>query len=219
MTALWFIGCTHNDPEGPNLLRAALGEIAPGLVTVEISKYSIRFRQDQGPRLRAKMEEILIEISKKYGVFGAEILNHPYIYALWKNLFMPYEYEEALRYAENSGASVLPVDISKPARENLKELKEAINEKNISALFKLSPEQFFSELENSRLQMFEALKSTKCAQPPEDKRDVYMASRIRKLLFFRRPKVACHIGGWEHVLPCYLLFEKLRDLKPKVVLL
>lgn len=219
MTELWLIGCIHNDPKGEVLLRKALTEVSPELITVEISKYSIKFRQNVGPKLRAKMEDILIELSKEYGIFGAEILNHPHIFALWRNLFMPYEYSEALRYAEDRGAKVFPVDISKQAKINLAGLKEAINEANIRALYNIAPEHFFIELENVRLKIFEALKSKKSPETINDRRDAYMASRIKRLILTNRPKVACHIGGWEHVLPASTLFEKLYDLSPKVILL
>lgn len=219
MTELWLIGCIHNDPKGELFLRKALSDISPELITVEISKYSIRFRQNVGPSLRAKMEDILIELSKERKIFGAELLNHPYIFALWRNLFMPYEYSEALRYSEEKGTKVYPVDISRLAKINLAKLKDAVTEENIRLLYKTEPEQFFAELENTRMKMFEALKNKKATEPRDDKRDVYMAARIKRLIELHRPKVACHIGGWEHVLPSSTLFEKLRNLNPKVMIL
>lgn len=219
MTTLWLIGCIHNDPKGDVLLRQALSETSPELITVEISKYSIRFWQNFGPKLRAKMEDILIELSKEHKIFGAEILNHPHVSALWRNLFMPYEYSEALRYSEDSGALVFPVDISKSARINLAGLKEAISEANIRALYKIVPEQFSIELENTRSKILEALKNKKIPETIDNSRDAYMASRIKRLICSHRPNIACHIGGWEHVMAGSLLYEKLRDLNPRTILL
>jgi len=219
MTELWLIGCFHNDPSGPNLLRTALADIAPDLITVEISRYSIEFRRTRGPRLRAEMEEALLKISKEHKMFGAEILNHPYIYALWKNLFMPYEYAEALRCADGGGAGVFPVDTATQARGYLKELKKAVARENIGALFKRSPAQFFAELEEARGRAFRSLEAPKKWEQAEGRRDAYMASRIRRLIAESEPRVAAHIGGWQHVLPGFPLYERLRDLKPKAILL
>ncbi|HNW36617.1 MAG TPA: hypothetical protein PKM25_16890 [Candidatus Ozemobacteraceae bacterium] len=50
------IGSVHLDPQGPELLKTALEQLMPSAVTIDVSRYAVRFRREKGPELLARLE-------------------------------------------------------------------------------------------------------------------------------------------------------------------
>lgn len=100
MTAspLTLLGTVHLDPAGEARLRAALGQLRPARVTVDVSPFALEFRRTRGEALRAR----LAPYRRLDGTLP------PGLEAVEAQLALPYEWTAAQTYAASAGD--LPVE-------------------------------------------------------------------------------------------------------------
>ncbi len=177
---LILIGTIHRAPSLRGFLKQLLLEIRPAVVTVEISPFSVRFRQKRQTFWQERLRAV-----KKASSLPREVRE-----ALERAFTMPYEYQ----IPKSLGlCPVVPIDLNAPARTYLLELEKL--------LYDLPSPEACRLLSHTKELAFLRLFLKGCYRPPstaEDRlRETFWAQKIKKLLRLKRPLV--HVGGWRHL--------------------
>ncbi len=208
MEGLILIGTVHLDPDGHALLLAALGDLRPETVTVEVSRYALEFRRTLGRDLAGRLEPF----RRADGSLPRAM------HAVEAQLGFPFEYTAAEAYAERSGALVVPVGDGQLSRQLLNRLeRELMVTDNLVRLATRAEaplaEQVEREWVRARRSHREGPTLDSEAMARLDTINRRMARQIRAHAI-DMPLV--HVGGWEHLKG---LAGELSDLGPEVRLL
>jgi len=195
------IGTIHLDIYAGTVLFDLLGQLRPECIAVEISSFSVRYRQKlQGLWLR-RLRSILKEIppSKR---------KHLRVRLLKRQLIMPFEWQVARKYGNFRSIPVIPVDSGEISKRELPSWKdELLNTDNILLAVSeqdISLDEYFSRhydeaashlLERKRPinQFIELVFDEQWC-----KREKTLAERIFGLCSTYKRVV--YIGGWMHLL-------------------
>ncbi len=217
--SLLLVGTVHGDPEGYGRAWRLLHYFRPQVVAVEISPFSVRYRERHGPIWAGLLEKSLASLPK-------ETTRHLAIRRLRAQIAMPFEWQAAADYGRDSGATVLPLDLCGPARRSLTcYAREVLGRENLEHLL-LTPDgslrDFVSrEFQRARASAFRPLMGLGGANQREAaRREGYAARRLRNLA--ATGGRVLHVGGWEHLAPRFggvNLFDLLVDLRPLRILL
>jgi hypothetical protein len=227
-------GVVHRDPEAAPRLWTLLESLRPQGVSVELSRYSLRYRQTHGRRLQTTLERGLDRLEREFAAQTGRRKGavspgeHGEVQSIRRAIAVPGEYEVASTYCRRHGARLRLIDLSRVSRRLLPGLDELVSLHNLR-LVVAGPHEDPSERmrrERDRVRRLVAggrpdTGGWPCgvdADPDASVRERHMEWQIRREL--RDPAITCwvHIGGWEHLLPAgelRTLGARLADLRPE----
>ncbi len=215
---LVLIGTVHGDPRGYARVGRLLTWLRPDVVTVEISPFSLRYRQAWETRWRRQLQKALTELPP-------EAAGHPAILRVAAQIALPYEYRAAWDYGRRFGIKCLPLDLGGVSRQHLPRYgRELLSPANLRALAAEPGDclEDFVSLEFRRARLSLARSPWRLAlddNPRTLRRERFLARRLQRLAA-AGGRVA-HLGGWEHLVP-WRQGEGLRawlaDQKPGILL-
>nr|MBP7583208.1 hypothetical protein [Spirochaetota bacterium] len=133
---LLFLGTSHIAPEGQRRLVVALEAARPGIILLEVSRFSLLFRKTIGRIYRRIMERR----AREMGVdMSSELAN-----AL-RYLDVPAEYRAAREYSRKTRAKIILLDVSRFSFRELVRAHEIITRKNIETLSIINADRFAQE--------------------------------------------------------------------------
>jgi hypothetical protein len=213
------VGTVHGDPEGYARAWRLLTHFRPQAVGVEISPFSVRYREHHGPRWQRLLEEVLAALPP-------EAANHLAVRRLMAQAAMPFEWQVAADYGRTFGVQVQAVDWGAPARCHLPAYaREVLVPENVRALL-TTPDGSLREFVTQafRRARFAAIRPLSLpaggSSQESARREGHMARRLRQWVAAGCRVV--HLGGWEHLAPRLTggsLFDRLADLQPVRMLL
>ena len=215
---LVLIGTVHGDPSGYERVTKILERLGPDLVTVEISRFSVRYRQAWERRWRRQLQLGLAALPP-------ETAGHPAILRVAAQIGMPFEYRAARDYSRRNGIRCLPLDLGGLSRRHLPGYsRELLTPANLRALLANgaggSPDPVAQEFQRAR----QALEHSPWRLPhqggPETRRREFYLSRRLMRLAGGNGRTA-HVGGWEHLVPWREgqgFRSRLEEQKPWVIL-
>ncbi|NIS63371.1 MAG: hypothetical protein GTO13_22590 [Proteobacteria bacterium] len=238
MISLTLVGTIHRDPNGLPRLMEILERESPDIITLEMSEYSVAFREKMGPYLKGKLFQILQSLHGKFTRKQRGKLhrpNNPFqigaIQAILQALELPFEFRAVKAYCERARISFRCIDVSKYSWDKLKRLgDEMITEDNMRKILAFAPMDPHEELGKQRAlarrlisrdadQLFiEAFLHGKMGDGMVP-RDRYMSLRIKEIL--KDHGKTLHVGGWEHLLDDpggKTLYGILKGLRPHRIL-
>ncbi|MHB8067816.1 MAG: hypothetical protein ACYDIC_07945 [Desulfobaccales bacterium] len=195
---LVLIGTVHGDPRGYVRVGRLLSWLRPDVVTVEISRFSLRYRRAWEARWRRQLQKALAELPP-----AAQ--GHPALRRVAAQIALPFEYRAARDYSRRSGIKCLPLDLGGLSRQHLPRYgRELLSPANLRALA-AEPgdclEGFVSrEFRRARLSLARSPWRLAPDNRPEALRRERFLSRRLQRLAARGGRVA-HLGGWEHLVP------------------
>jgi hypothetical protein len=213
------IGTVHGDPRGQDRALKLLKHLRPELVTVEISRFSLRYRQRHGVRWQRQLAAALAELPE-----GAAL--HLAIRRLMAQITLPFEVRAAREYSRSCGVPWRPLDLGFLSRRHLPRYgSELLSPANLRALVTTPDGKLEDFVAGQFRRAGQALthppRRPVSADVPEIlRRERFLARRLRGLA--RRHRRVAHLGGWEHLVAWQGfpgLWSALVDLKPQRVLL
>jgi hypothetical protein len=196
--ALILIGTVHGDPRGYERVLGLLKCLRPDVVTVEISRFSLRYRRAWEGRWRRLLNGALVGLPP-----GAD--RHPAIRRVAAQITLPFEYRAARDYSRLSGAKCLPLDLGGLSRRHLprygRELLSTANLRALTAEPQDSLEDWVArEFRRARLAWQRSPWRLAMDSTPETlRRERFLARRLERLAG-QGGRIA-HLGGWEHLVP------------------
>ncbi len=241
--SLLLVGTVHGDPQGYARAWELLECFRPQTVAVEISPFSVHYRERHGARWQMLLEMSLAALPQ--GAAG-----HLAIRRLLAQIAMPFEWRAACDYGQRYGVEVIAVDASAPARQHLpRYAREVLIPENLRALLLTPdgslPDFVHREFRRARLTAFrpltvpfggilqaivrrERLAARRLQKLAADGRRVLHLGGWEHLAARRLQKLAAdgrrvlHLGGWEHLAPRESgdnLYDLLAPLRPRRILL
>ncbi len=216
---LILLGTVHGDPWGYWRAWKWLTHLCPHQVTVEISPFSVHYRErqeDRWQKLLARALQALPHAAR----------NHLAIRRVSAQVAMPFEYRVARDWSLGNCVPITPIDLSAAARHHLpRYARELLTSANLRALLATPNgdlgDWVRQEYKRARHLREGRVKRFPIGRPPEAwHREQVMAGRLQRLAQSGRRVV--HLGGWEHVIPWADgtgLVQRLEDLKPQCLLL
>ncbi len=210
---LILIGTVHGDPQGYERAWKLLRRLQPGLVTVEVSLFSLRFRQRREGNWQRLLQQALAELP-------AAAAGHLAIRRLAAQIALPFEVRVARDYARRYGIPWRPLDLGGLSRQHLPRYdRELLSPENVRALLDTADEplEYYvaGEYRRAHLSCRRPLWRPLGADPEAVRRERLLARRLRRhLAKFRR---VAHLGGWEHLVSRVDeagLWQMVTDLKP-----
>ncbi|MGO8762623.1 MAG: hypothetical protein ACLP2P_00955 [Desulfobaccales bacterium] len=217
--SLTLVGTVHGDPRGQPRAGKLLHHLRPDLVTVEISPFSLRYRQRHGGHWQHQLDTALADLPE-----GAAL--HLAIRRLAAQVALPFEVRAARDYARSFKTPWRPLDLGFLSRRHLPRYgPELLSPANVQALLNTpdgSLEDFIAgEFRRARLALAQApRRPISCGADETLRREHYLARRLRQLA--RRYRRVVHLGGWEHLVDWQDspgLWGDLADLQPRRLLL
>jgi len=230
---LFLIGTVHHDPRGYEKLAKLLAALQPDLITLELSPYGRGFRTKNQTRL---FRRLLSWCKKARGInshadlsFESRLLSSP-IQSLAYTLKYPFEFLAARDYAHICKVPFYCIDLSPVSRNRILLFKqEALSINNISVLLTKQDKTLQDSVDLCYKKAQHIWDAGSCMQKAagtqhtaDSEREKHMSRRIKNLVRRHPDKNLVHIGGWEHFTAhagCTTMYEQLRDLEPKRVLL
>jgi hypothetical protein len=214
------VGTVHGDPRGLERALALLDWLRPELITVEISRFSLRYRARQ----EGHWQRLL---AKGLGELPAGAAAHPAIGRVMAQVALPFEVRAARDWGRRHGVPWWPLDLGETARRHLSRYaRELLAPENLQALLASeadgSLEGFVAqEFRRARLAYQRSPRRLPLAIEAEaGRRERFLARRLRRLAGLGGRLV--HLGGWQHLAPWQDesgLWQRLADLKPGRLLL
>ena len=216
---LTLIGTVHGDPRGYARAWELLNHLRPDLVTVEISPFSLRYRQRYGHLWQRRLTLALAALP-------AGAARHLAIRRLAAQVALPFEVRAARDYGRRLGAPWRPLDLGATARRHLPRYgPELLTPTNLQILLTTgdgSLEDYVAgEFRRARLALAHPpRRPVSCGVPVTLRRERFLARRLRGLS--SRYRRVAHLGGWEHLVDWQespSLWGQVADLGPWRVLL
>ena len=213
---LILIGTVHGDPQGYERALKLLQRWQPDLVTVEVSRFSLRYRRRQEPRWQRQLRQALKTLP-------AAAANHLAIRRVLAQVALPFEVRVARDYSRRGGIPWRPVDLGGPSRRHLpRYAQELLSPENLRALLDTEDEPLedyvAGEYRRAHMSCQRPLWRPLGANPETVRflvRERLLARRLRQhLTEYRR---VTHLGGWEHLVNWRDgagLWQDLADLEP-----
>ncbi|PXF60340.1 MAG: hypothetical protein C4B58_00420 [Deltaproteobacteria bacterium] len=138
MFKLILVGTVHLDPEGRGGLYNIIENLRPSILTVEISKFSVRYRLSNQEKWLLRLRDLKYKLPE-------ERRNHPGLKLLKLQLHTPFEWDVAHKYSKANNVPCFAIDSGHLARNELPLWKsELLSRKN---LLKITDEPDF-DLDN-----------------------------------------------------------------------
>jgi hypothetical protein len=236
MFELILVGTVHLDPEGRRGLYKIIKNLNPSILTVEISRFSVRYRLSSRERWLLRLRDLKHKLPE-------ERRSHPGLKLLKLQLHTPFEWEVAHRYSKANNIPCLSIDSGNLARNELPLWKsELLSRKN---LLKITDEPDFDL--DSHFRECHSLAKIALTTPNHFPKPLYRLSWLSDRFWGKREKtLACrirrihgngllnsascsrtsthhvHICGWMHLMagaPWKTLADLLSELTPMRILL
>jgi hypothetical protein len=217
---LILIGTVHGDPAGYGRALKLLSHLQPDLISVEISRFSLRYRRGQESSWQRLLGRALQELPA-----GAS--EHLAIRRLVAQVAMPFEVRAARDWGGTHGIPWRPLDLGSPARRHLpRYARELFTPDNLQALLTTAADQSLedfvaAQFRRARLAYLGAPRRLFPANDGETRRrERFLARRLRRLAGHGGRLV--HLGGWEHLVDWQDgggLWPEVQGLKPWRLLL
>jgi len=198
MNNLILIGTVHGDPRGYDRVGRLLEWLRPEVVTVEISRFSVRYRRAWEARWRRQLQDALAGLPP-------EVQGHPAIRKVAAQIALPFEYRAARDYSRRGSTKCLPLDLGEVARRHLPRYgRELLSPANLRALAG-EPEDSLEEavdreFRRARLALQRAPWRLAPDNNPETlRRERFLSTRLKRLVM--KGGRVVHLGGWEHLVP------------------
>ncbi|MDA8161894.1 MAG: hypothetical protein M0022_03175 [Desulfobacteraceae bacterium] len=220
------VGTVHLDRDamqGP--LRRLLEEASPGVIAVEISPFSVSYRNKMQARWR-------LALSKNSALLSEKERAHPGLRLLELQIGIPFEWGVSVRYGGERGVRVLAIDSGRLSREEIPFWEERLlcleNLDRIVKLGRFDIEDHFERHHKIAREVIAAPGRFSQAVHPLrwlegnywDKREEMLAVRLRRILKICRRTV--YVGGWMHIVkgsPYKTLADRLSDFEPVTIFL
>ena len=194
---LILIGTVHGDPRGYERLAKLLERLRPEVVTVEISRFSVRYRGVWEGRWRRQLQKTLAGLPP--GAAG-----HPAIRMIAAQIALPFEYRAARDYGRSNGAKCLPLDLGELSRRHLPRYGELLSPANLQGLLERQAEPqealVAREFHRARLALDHPPWRLAGQKSPETlRRESFLARRLQRLAL-KHGRIV-HLGGWQHLVP------------------
>lgn len=184
------VGTVHRHPAGYRALKYILEEERPGIITVEISPYSLKFR-----RRRRELLEVLAPQALPF-------------------MEIPYEFRAASDWGKEASVPVLPVDLCPFAKKLLRQAQAFLRTPSPALV------DFQAHLRLAKRCWEDPSLARLYSRGLHPKRERAMAKRIRELLYRHPDRKLLHLGGWVHLLDAPgTLYSLLSDLSPRRILM
>ncbi|RLA89240.1 MAG: hypothetical protein DRG58_05560 [Deltaproteobacteria bacterium] len=219
MAELILVGTVHGDPQGYQRVWKCLECWRPSLITVEISQFSLRYRQRHGPAWRRQFQRTIKQMPP-----GAR--QHLALRRIEAQLAWPFEAQATQDYVQQHDIGWRAIDTGRLSRNQLRRyLSELLTPKNLHNLLLTEDgdwgQYIGAEYHQARLALAHPQRfALQCRylwiSEPMLRRDRIMARRLRALAQVASPIV--HLGGWTHLLTDVgptTLAQHLVDLKPQ----
>jgi hypothetical protein len=214
---LILIGTVHGDPRGYERLIKLLEQLRPEVVTVEISRFSVRYRGAWEDKWKARLQKALAGLPP-----GAAA--HPAISMIAAQIALPFEYRAARDYERRNGAKYLPLDLGAVSRRHLPRYGELLSPANLQGLLETPAEpqedQVAREFQRARLVLAHPPWRLAGQKSPETLRREFFLARRLKRLALKHGRIV-HLGGWQHLVPWRDgdgMRAWLKEQKPLVIL-
>jgi hypothetical protein len=236
MFDLILVGTVHLDSESGRDLYKIIENLKPSILTVEISRFSVKYRLSNQKRWLLRLRDLKYKLPE-------ERKDHSGLKLLKLQLHIPFEWEVACKYNKANNVPCLAIDSGNLARNELPLWKsELLSRKN---LLKITDEPDF-DLDN-HFKECHSLARVALTTPNHlpnplhhlswlsdsfwGKREKTLACRIRKIhkngllnsgFSSRTSTHHVHICGWMHLIagaPRKTLADLLSDLTPMRILL
>ena len=210
---LILIATVHGDPQGYERALKLLQRWQPDLVTVEVSRFSLRYRRRQEPRWQRLLRQALEELP-------AAAAEHLAIRRLMAQVALPFEVRVARDFSRRYGTPWRPLDLGGLARCHLpRYARELLSLANLKALLDTEDEPLedyvAKEYRRAHRSCRRPLWRPLAANPGTVRRERFLARRLRQHL--AKHSRVVHLGGWEHLAPWRDetgMWQELADLKP-----
>jgi len=226
---LILLGTIHRDPAGADKLGRALDEHQPGIVTVEVSRYGVEFRERRAADLLVRLFRDVAELAVQLDRRFEELKQHPAIVFLRTAIEMPFEWQTSARWAAEHGAACIAIDDDDVSRRNLELLeREALAMDNLrrlvtdddaaTAVGERVIEQELLARRYLRVPDLFHLHFRREEKAELEARDRAMADRIRTLRAENPDVTLAHVCGWEHLVVTpgiATLARQLETLQPR----
>ncbi len=213
------VGVVHGDPRGFERAWKVLAHFRPDLVTVEVSRFSVRYRECWQGRWQRLLKEALEALPAAARV-------HPALERLAAQVALPFEVRVAREFSRECAVPWRPLDAGDLARRHLpRYASELLRPENVRAILE-TPHRALedwvaSEFKRARLAYGRSPWRFPASHGCETlKRERLLARRLRRLAGQGRRLV--HLGGWEHLVSWEDgsgLMNRLSDLNPQRLLL
>ena len=216
--SLILIGTVHGDPMGYERALKLLEHFQPDLITVEVSRFSLRYRQLQGEKWQRLLNLALEDLP-------IEARGHLAIQRLAAQIALPFEVRAARDYSRQYGIPWRPLDLGGPSRRHLpRYARDLLTPENFKTLLTTEDEPLEDfvarEYHRARLGCRRPTWRLPGLDPETRRRERHQVRRLRHYLA-RYARVA-HLGGWEHLAPWRDgdgMWQELADLMPLRLLL
>jgi len=194
------LGTVHGDPRGYGRAREILKALRPAAVAVEISRFSLRYRE----RHQGRWRELY---ARGLAALEPEQRRHPGLQRVAAQIEMPFEVRAAADYGREAGVAWHPIDSGAVAREHLpRYAAELLTPENLAALA-AGPEEDGEdqvEAEYRRAgamladpERFRLLRGREFQDAATRRRERLLARRLADLA--RDGGRVAYLGGWEHL--------------------
>lgn len=220
---LILVGTVHGDPWGYQRAGKLLAMVRPRLITVEISRFSLRFRQQQKLVWQRQFRQALASLTP------AE-RRHLALKRVAAQIAWPFEVQIAQDYATQTGVGWRAIDIGRLARYHLRRYRrEFLTPENLQNLLLtedgdwgqyIHQEYRQAHLALSQPDRWRGLRRQPWVPPETAGREKILARRLRALA--NGVGRVVHLGGWTHLLTGAggpTLAQHLQDLQPRRFLL
>lgn len=204
------MGSVHGDERGFVRTLRFLNSFQPDLVLVEFSLYGKIFRDRHQHALQQSLSHNLAIAASNCGLTFRRALRHPQIKAIRRQLALPFEYRAALRFSQTTGSPLVLVDYSPFSRRMIRHWPELLSSGNLRSLLALpegnrpSPAITYELAARTILKKYPTIAScieyhNSSTNSLRQKRERFMAARIRSALKQFGPRRAVYLGGWQHL--------------------
>ncbi len=206
---LILVGGVHGDQHGFRRTLHFLETFQPDLVLVELSPFGKAFRDRNRRTLQQTFAHNLLLAARHVHLSHREALLHPEIKSVRRQLALPFEYRAARRFVRNTGNRLALVDSSLFSRRMIAHWPELISSSNLSSLLlspdtRPTPAQTYEWAARHICQGLNPLAFTgerwwQTRDPLWQRREQFLATRIRSALRETAPSRAAYLGGWQHL--------------------
>lgn len=194
------LGTVHGDPRGYDRAREFLRALRPRVVAVEISRFSLRYRE----RHQGRWQELY---ARGVAALEPEKRWHPGLQRVAAQITMPFEVRAAADYGRETGAAWHPIDGGAVAREHLpRYATELLTPDNLAALAARPEEdgEDWAAAEYHRAlgmladpERFRLWRGREFQGGAAWRRERLLARRLTDLA--RDGGRVAYLGGWEHL--------------------
>jgi len=213
------LGVIHLHPRGAMALDRRLKTIRPNALTVEISPWSIQWRQRLGRRLQARLYrsiQFVNDQAERYpdgSSFVAQFIRtHPQLRWVQLQLQEPYEWRIAKRYHTRFHVPMVAVEEGADVRKKFVSIRRLITPDNIRFLLEknISESRFYDEFHHEENRASRYLAKVKMDEEMHrktnradfDLREINLCRNVEKSVnrfqSCRETGTFVHICGWRH---------------------